>query len=63
MNLGSHPDTLSDARIGVDVRIVGGPHGRFRFGAGAQLFVPNGDRADYDHRRHVPRDGPRSLRR
>ena len=39
---------LSDARLGTDVRIVGRPGGRFRFGAGAQLLVPFGDRADYD---------------
>jgi hypothetical protein len=44
----SKPDTLSDARFGTDVRIVGRPGGRFRFGAGAQLFVPFGERADYD---------------
>ncbi|MCL2449845.1 MAG: hypothetical protein FWD17_12930 [Polyangiaceae bacterium] len=45
---GSHPDTLSDARIGVDVRLLGDPGSAFRFGTSAQLFVPNGDRADYD---------------
>jgi hypothetical protein len=48
LNLGSNPDTLSDARIGTDVRIVGGAHSRFRLGAGAQLLVPSGTRADYD---------------
>lgn len=48
VSLGSNPDTLSDARIGTDVRIVGRPSGHFRFGAGAQLFVPFGNRADYD---------------
>ena len=46
--LGSHPDTLSDPRIGVDARILGGPRGPFRLGAGAQLLVPNGNRSDYD---------------
>jgi hypothetical protein len=48
VNLGSNPDTVSDARIGTDVRIVGGAQSRFRLGAGAQLFVPSGTRADYD---------------
>jgi OmpA-OmpF porin, OOP family len=45
---GSHPDTLSDARLGVDGRLVGAPGSPFRLGAGAQLFVPEGSRADYD---------------
>jgi OmpA-OmpF porin, OOP family len=45
---GSHPDSLSDARLGVDGRLVGAPGGPFRLGAGAQLFVPEGSRADYD---------------
>jgi hypothetical protein len=33
------------------VRIAGEPGSQFRFGAGAQLFVPFGNRADYhtDH--------------
>lgn len=48
LNPSSNPDVLSDARIGTDVRLVGAPGGRFRFGAGAQLLVPFGDRADYD---------------
>jgi hypothetical protein len=48
LDLGSHPDTLSDPRIGVDARILGGPGGPFRLGAGAQLLVPNGNRSDYD---------------
>jgi hypothetical protein len=48
VTLGSNPDTLWDARIGTDVRIVGKPGGHFRFGASAQLFVPFGTRADYD---------------
>lgn len=47
VDVASHPDTLSDARIGMDVRIAGGPGSRFRLGAGAQIFVPFGDRADY----------------
>ena len=48
VDLGSRPDTIFDPRLGVDVRIVGRPGGYFRLGAGAQLFVPSGDRADYD---------------
>ncbi|MDB4967803.1 MAG: outer membrane protein OmpA [Myxococcales bacterium] len=47
VDLASTPDRLLDPRIGVDVRIFGAAKARFRLGAGAQLFVPNGDRADY----------------
>jgi len=47
VDLGSNPDTLTDARIGVDMRIVGTAASRFRLGAGAQLFVPNGNRSEY----------------
>jgi hypothetical protein len=51
VELGSHPDTLTDARIGVDGRLLGGPAGPFRLGASAQLLVPEGSiegsRADY----------------
>jgi len=55
---GSSPDALSDARIGFDARILGDERSPFRLGAGAQLFVPNGNtcwmdttnayRCDYD---------------
>jgi len=49
---GLSPDTLADPRLGVDVRIVGGPKSPFRLGAGAQLFAPNPRpgcaRCDYD---------------
>jgi hypothetical protein len=48
INLGNHPDTLADPRIGFDARIVGDAGGPFRLGAGAQLLFPNGDRSDYD---------------
>ena len=54
----SNPDTLSDARIGLDARILGSPDSAFRVGAGAQLYVPSGNtcyldptsvnRCDYD---------------
>jgi len=48
VDLASHPDALSDFRFGADVRILGGPAGPFRLGAGVQFFIPNGNRADYD---------------
>lgn len=48
VDLESNPDTLSDPRLGVDVRIIGGPTSLFRLGAGAQLIFPNGNRSDYD---------------
>lgn len=44
---GSHPDTLSDVRLGLDARLVGEADGPLRLGAGAQLFVPSGERRDY----------------
>lgn len=44
----SHPDSLSDIRVGFDARLLGGPKDPLRLGASAQLFVPNGQRADYD---------------
>jgi hypothetical protein len=48
VDLSSVPDTISDPRIGVDVRILGEPGGPFRLGASGQLFVPSGVRGDYD---------------
>lgn len=48
VNPGSNPDWVSDSRLGVDVRFLGGPASRFRLGAGAQLIVPNGSRSLYD---------------
>jgi hypothetical protein len=48
LNLGSNPDTLSDPRLGADVRLVGEAGGRFRFGVGGQLIIPSGSRAEYD---------------
>ena len=47
VNPGSTPDILSDVRLGADVRIFGRADGPFRFGAGAQLYVPFGQRSDY----------------
>lgn len=43
-----HPDTMGDPRVGVDMRLLGDPGSQFRLGASAQLWIPNGDRADYD---------------
>src|SRR5208283_1349441 len=48
VNLALNPDTLSDARVGVDVRLIGGPESGFRLAAGAQLIIPSGNRNDYD---------------
>jgi hypothetical protein len=49
VDLASHPDTLSDARAGLDVRLVGGSNSPFRLGASAQLWVPwGGETGDYD---------------
>jgi hypothetical protein len=48
LDLGRSPDVISDARIGFDARLVGRPRGPFRLGAGVQLFIPSGSRADYD---------------
>jgi hypothetical protein len=45
---GRAPDLLSDTRIGFDVRLLGDPGGPFRLGAGAQVWVANGNRDDYD---------------
>lgn len=47
VDLGTNPDTLTDARIGADVRLLGAATSSFRLGAGVQLFVPNGNRSDY----------------
>jgi hypothetical protein len=47
VSLGTTPDTLSDSRIGFDVRLLGEPRSLLRVGAGAQLIIPSGNRADY----------------
>lgn len=47
VDVGTNPDLLTDARVGFDTRILGDARSPFRLGAGAQLFVPNGTRADY----------------
>jgi hypothetical protein len=47
VSLGTTPDTLSDSRLGFDVRLVGEPGSLLRLGAGAQLIIPSGNRSDY----------------
>jgi hypothetical protein len=44
---GQSPDLFSDVRLGFDARLVGEHDSPFRLGAGAQVYVPSGDRADY----------------
>lgn len=43
----SHPDSLADARLGFDARLLGEAGGPFRLGLGAALLFPSGDREDY----------------
>ena len=41
VSLGTNPDTISDPRIGLDVRLFGEPGSLLRLGAGAQFtFLP-----------------------
>jgi hypothetical protein len=47
VSLGSNPDTISDPRLGLDVRLRGQSDSPLRLGAGAQLIFPSGSRADY----------------
>jgi hypothetical protein len=47
VNVGSHPDLVSDPLVGLNVRLLGEPGGLLRIGVGAQLLFPAGDRADY----------------
>ena len=47
------PDLVSDARIGFDARLIGDADSRLRWGLGAQLIVPNGNRSDYDTDGHL----------
>jgi hypothetical protein len=44
---GTNPDTVSDPRIGFDIRLLGKPGSLLRLGAGAQLIFPSGNRSDY----------------
>jgi hypothetical protein len=47
VDVGSNPDTISDPRVGFDMRLLGTSGASFRLGAGAQLIMPAGERADY----------------
>ena len=47
VNIAQNPDTISDSRVGFDARLLGNPGSSFRLGAGAQLIIPSGVRADY----------------
>jgi len=47
VSLGTNPDTISDPRLGLDVRLSGKPGSLLRLGAGAQLLIPSGNRSDY----------------
>jgi hypothetical protein len=44
---GSNPDTISDARVGFDARILGTPGGPFRLGLSTQIIIPAGQRSEY----------------
>lgn len=46
-DIGNAPDLISDPRIGFDARLLGDAHDPFRMGLGAQIYFPNGTRADY----------------
>jgi hypothetical protein len=46
-NLAQNPDAVADPLLGFDARILGGAASPFRLGAGAQLIIPSGVRADY----------------
>jgi hypothetical protein len=47
VNIATNPDTIADSRVGFDVRLLGEQGSAFRLGAGAQLIIPSGSRADY----------------
>jgi hypothetical protein len=47
LNIAQNPDTISDSRVGFDMRLLGEPGSLFRLGVGAQLIIPSGNRADY----------------
>jgi hypothetical protein len=47
VNVGTNPDTISDPRVGLDMRLLGKPGNVLRVGVGAQLIIPSGTRADY----------------
>ena len=47
LDIASHPDSITDVRIGLDARVFGQVGGPLRLGVGAQLFVPSADQSDY----------------
>lgn len=47
VGLSSHPDLISQALIGADVRVFGAADSALRAGFGIQLYFPNGDRDAY----------------
>jgi hypothetical protein len=47
VSIGTNPDSISDPRLGFDVRLFGKPGSVLRLGASAQLIFPSGSRADY----------------
>ncbi len=47
VDVGANPDSISDARVGFDMRLLGKPESSLRVGVGAQLIFPSGTRADY----------------
>jgi hypothetical protein len=47
VNVGTNPDTISDPRLGFDVRFLGTAESALRLGGGAQLIFPSGHRTDY----------------
>ena len=47
LSVGANPDTVSDTRLGFDMRLLGKTAGKLRLGAGGQLIFPSGNRADY----------------
>lgn len=47
VSLGTNPDTISDLRLGFDMRFLGKPGDLLRLGLGAQAIFPTGNRTDY----------------
>ena len=47
VDLGSHPDAISDVQVGVDARLIGEATSAFRLGLGAKLWIPSGRPEEY----------------
>jgi len=58
LDLGTAPDTLADARLGLDARVLGQARSSFRLGVSAQLFISNGNRfySDVNQQYHANYD-------